>query len=257
MTPSCYCYYPGCVRVAARDVGPQGTLVPLNFCPAHLPPTRRIEAFEALSQYVETLEATGDEDDTDWISMHSGARLTLCAPRIEDIRIEDMALGLAREPRFSGQTDCTLEPYSVAQHSVLVAMRCPPEDQKWAALHDGSEGIGYRDIPRPFKRTSYMRGYRRAEKIAMHAIADAFSLPHEMPASVKRADLEVFEMEQAFLMRGDVERSRMDFDLTPWSWRTAWVNYLNLCADIGLAHVVHGPVHRATATMLFGPGRPL
>ena len=120
------------------------------------------------------LGVPGPNAPLDYIETFTGRRFSPLSPDPSAIVIVDIAHALSHQCRFSGHTRYH---YSVAQHSVLVAMRCPAEDQKWAALHDGSEGIGYRDIPRPFKRTSYMRGYRRAEKIAMHAIADAFGLP--------------------------------------------------------------------------------
>lgn len=254
------CYYPGCRAPAARHFF-NHEIAPLNFCAEHLAPETRVSALRDLSHYVAQLGPNADEDDTDWITMHSGKHLTQLAPTIESITFEDMALGLAREPRFSGQTDSRLEPYSVAQHSCLVVdilrrQGRPVEDQRWGAVHDGSEGIGYKDIPRPFKRTSAMRGYRGAEKVAMRAIADAFGLPREMPASVKIADYAVFECEQAFLMQGGsldgLElASRVGPDLKPWTWRTAWVNYTNLCADLGLTHVLYGAVQRPTDIELF------
>lgn len=257
-TPTCY--YPGCGAPAARHVF-NNEIACLNFCAVHLAPETCVSALRDLSRHVAELGASDDEDDADWITMHSGKQLTQLAPTIETITFDDMALGLAREPRFSGQTDSRLEPYSVGQHSVLVVdvlrrQGRPLVELQWGAVHDGSEGIGYKDIPRPFKRTSAMRGYRRAEKVAMHAIADAFGLPREMPASVKTADLAVFECEQAYLMHGfpleDLELvSQAGLDLKPWSWRTAWVNYTNLCADLGLTHVLYGAVQRPTDIELF------
>lgn len=258
MTPTCY--YPGCPLPAARHVF-NNEIAPLNFCADHLAPETRVSALRDLSRFVESMGPRDDEDDADWITMHSGRHLTQLAPTIETITFEDMALGLAREPRFSGQTDSRLDPYSVAQHSVLVVdilrrQGRPLEDQRWGAVHDGSEGLGYKDIPRPFKRTSAMRGYRHAEKIGMNAIADAFGLPREMPASVKIADYAIFECEQAFLMRSESldgleHLSRVGPDLKPWTWRTAWVNYTNLCADLGLTHVLYGKVERLTDIEIF------
>lgn len=59
-----------------------------------------------------------------WILTASGRHIDLLAPCPDEIMIEDIALGLSRECRFSGQTR---EFYSVAQHSVLVSLIVPEE----------------------------------------------------------------------------------------------------------------------------------
>jgi len=51
------------------------------------------------------------------IDTASGVRLDLDNPRLEDIRIEDVAGGLSKVCRFGAQA---LEYYSVAQHTLLV-----------------------------------------------------------------------------------------------------------------------------------------
>lgn len=62
------------------------------------------------------------------------------------INLEDVALGLSRMPRFAGQTKI---PFSVAQHSLLVAELCPRHRMK-ALLHDAQEYL-LCDIPTPAK----------------------------------------------------------------------------------------------------------
>jgi hypothetical protein len=74
-------------------------------------------------------------------------------PNIRKIFIEDIAIGLERETRWSG---FTIEPYSVATHSVHVSTMLekifPAEPMKWleGLLHDASEAyLG--DMPRGLK----------------------------------------------------------------------------------------------------------
>ena len=54
-----------------------------------------------------------------WQRMLSGRRLNLLDPSPLDVEITDIALGLSRVARWNGQTNGT-EPYSVAEHSLLV-----------------------------------------------------------------------------------------------------------------------------------------
>lgn len=78
-----------------------------------------------------------------WIQTHSGGAVDLLAPLPEMIHPHDIAVGLARIPRFNGHT---IDPFSVAQHSMLVlrifdfmADRPTPEDRLAALLHDAHE----------------------------------------------------------------------------------------------------------------------
>lgn len=50
----------------------------------------------------------------------TGKFVDMLDPQVETIDVQDIAWGLSREPRFAGQTQTTL-PYSVAQHSMVVA----------------------------------------------------------------------------------------------------------------------------------------
>jgi len=51
---------------------------------------------------------------SDWIMTASGVKFYPTQPRIQDIRIEDIAHGLAAVSRFGAHTR---EPYSLGQHS--------------------------------------------------------------------------------------------------------------------------------------------
>ncbi len=83
----------------------------------------------------------------------SGILFSPFAPRAEDIRIEDVAHGLA----------CT----NVAHHSLLVADLCP-ERPLWGLLHEVAEALsGLGDVCGPTKRHPSMgvpMGWRDAER---------------------------------------------------------------------------------------------
>lgn len=141
-------------------------------------------------------------DPAAWIQTATGGRFYPLDPRPEDVRIEDIAHGLANICRFGGQ--CTPF-YSVAQHSLLVASLVPPEDQRWALLHDASEAyIG--DVIRPFKRCPEFERYREIERATMDAICHHFGLQPEEPASIRAADMLALATEARDLMpRAELE----------------------------------------------------
>jgi hypothetical protein len=257
-----------------------GDVRSLDACAAHATREELARSAASLSTLADVLgadEQAGSDAEggaSDAILTASGTSLRLLTPEPESIAIEDVALGLAREPRFSGQTDPLFDPYSVAQHAVLVAYACPPEHRLWGLLHDATEGIGFKDVPRPFKRTRAMRGYRLVEERAMRAVALAFGLPWPMPDCVKAADLAVFEIERAMLMPpwekpydaflADIaEPMRRAADLawtsiggrpgaqeeiqaayTPWPWRVAHKRFLDAYVALGGQHVTRGAAVR-------------
>ena len=78
-----------------------------------------------------------EHDDSDpFVSTFSGGRFHPLKPRIEEVRIEDIAHALSLKCRYSGQ--CARF-YSVAEHSVLVAALVEPRWQPAALLHDAGE----------------------------------------------------------------------------------------------------------------------
>jgi hypothetical protein len=63
-------------------------------------------------------------DDSSWCQVgQRGRQFWPLDPLPEDVHIEDVAYGLSRISRFGGHT--IGEPYSVAQHSVLVSRALP------------------------------------------------------------------------------------------------------------------------------------
>jgi 5'-deoxynucleotidase YfbR-like HD superfamily hydrolase len=84
-----------------------------------------------------------------WISTFTGKQFSLINPHPDDICIEDIAHSLSLTNRFNGHTE---EAYSVAQHSLVVSLLCPPELALEGLMHDAGEAYTG-DIVRPLKAT--------------------------------------------------------------------------------------------------------
>jgi hypothetical protein len=142
----------------------------------------------------------------------TGRRIDPANPRPGDISIEDIAIGLARERRFRGNTK---RPYNVAQHSWIVESLLTKEMKtleslqglspsamnlraKAALLHDASEAyIG--DIITPIKEL--LNDYKELEDRWMQAIAKKFMLPHSLfsGTQLKHKDFMSFKAEVFYL----------------------------------------------------------
>jgi hypothetical protein len=132
-----------------------------------------------------------------WILTYSGKHVELMTPDPEEIDISDIARGLSRECRFTGQ--CR-EFYSVAQHSVLASGLVPQEFALEALLHDAAEAF-IKDIPSPLKKL--LPEYSRIEGILERVIRIKFGLPEEMSAPVRLADRILLATEKRDLMPHD------------------------------------------------------
>lgn len=114
----------------------------------------------------------------------SGRRFSPLDPRLEDIRIEDIAHSWAHLCRFGGHTR---DFYSIAQHSWLVSRVCDPGVALWGLLHDASEAyLG--DIVGPLKQLPEFERYRLAEQPLQRLITARFGLGPDQPDSVTEAD---------------------------------------------------------------------
>lgn len=138
-----------------------------------------------------------------WQRMLSGRRLNLLTPSPVDIEIEDIALGLARNTRWNGQTTGA-HAWSVAQHSVFVVeilrQECPRLTGKkrppasllmTALLHDASEYVTH-DLITPLKAV-VGDVFKEVEDRLMCAVYSRFGLPARpdpvVKAQIKQADL--------------------------------------------------------------------
>lgn len=168
-----------------------------------------------------------------WQRMLSGRRLNLLDPSPLDIEIEDIALGLARNTRWNGQTRGA-HAWSVAQHSdfvVDIVRRLRPRataDVLMAAkLHDASEYVTH-DLITPLKAV-VGDVFEEVETRLLQAIRLRFGLAATLPTStqtlIKDADkiaaateavqLAGFSEQEARTVLGFREKPLSDVKLTP------------------------------------------
>ena len=159
----------------------------------------------------------------------SGVAFDLLNPAAAMVKIEDIAHHLARINRFTG---ATREPYSVAQHSVLVARVIEQEFPGTGLplgglLHDSHEAyIG--DASTPLKELIGRRLFNKiSDKIDM-AIAEALiGDPYDkclmVHPAVKNADLRMLATEKRDLLEPSEREwewtkglEPYDFTITPW-----------------------------------------
>lgn len=124
----------------------------------------------------------------------TGAIMNLKEPDYSKISIDDIAIGLANNVRFAGQT---LEPYSIAQHCVLVAHLAPLEIKLEALMHDSSEAYIH-DIQKPLK-IIINDLYEPIETKWMKAIFKKYNLNYESLSAIKPFDMDMLQIEFDFL----------------------------------------------------------
>ncbi|MGB1026356.1 MAG: YfbR-like 5'-deoxynucleotidase, partial [Rhodospirillaceae bacterium] len=151
------------------------------------PPTRAPDMHERLAA----------QAPRTWQRMLSGRKLNLINPSPMDIEIEDIALGLARNTRWNGQTSGE-HGWSVAQHSVLVTQlvtqlapkRATAALRMTALLHDASEYVTH-DLITPLK-AAVGDVFREVEDRLTAAVNIRFGLPGQTAPDdkklIKRAD---------------------------------------------------------------------
>lgn len=105
------------------------------------------------------------------IETYTGGDFDLFDPDPADVRLADIAAGLAHTCRFGGHSR---QFYSVAQHSLFVSREfSTPRLQLLGLLHDAAEAyVG--DVPRPMKAA--LDGFEEAEHEILASIWDAFDV---------------------------------------------------------------------------------
>lgn len=182
-----------------------------------------------------------------WQRMLSGRRLDLLDPSPLDVEVDDIAHGLARVPRWNGQTQGG-HIFSVAQHSLLVEAlaraKVPRLDRNGRLailLHDAPEYV-IGDMISPFKAV-IGDSYKAVEKRLLTAIHLRFGLPAKLPETlqtlIKSADRSAAYLEARRLAGFAEAEARKFFGpppkfsavlerdyLKPWSAGTAQARYL-------------------------------
>ena len=118
------------------------------------------------------------------ISTYTGRNIDFSNPLPSMIDCLDIARGLSCMCRFNGHIT---KSYSVAEHSMLVAMHLPDELQAYGLLHDAAEAY-IADIVRPAKLL--LDGYLELEECLLEAIAARYGLDVERFSDplIKEAD---------------------------------------------------------------------
>lgn len=166
-----------------------------------------------------------------WIQTYSGLAFDPFMPSFADIRIEDIAHQLALTNRYGGATKV---PYSVAQHSVLVAGFVPPESRLAALLHDAAEAyLG--DVPAPIRRRASLREFNDAENKLRELILLRFEAVHSpMVDSVDCSITRNESLNPRLFPNGPTrDWSRwiqpldgLEPDFPIWTWQEAEANFL-------------------------------
>lgn len=138
------------------------------------------------------------------IQTRSGKDFDLIEPSKNEFTVEDVAHALSNICRYCGHVS---EFYSVAQHSVMVSKLVEPQYALIGLLHDASEAfVG--DVAKPLKEL--LPDYKQVEARIEEFVLSRFGIdPHNIPASIKTADIIALVTEQRDLMHGpDAELMR-------------------------------------------------
>lgn len=130
-----------------------------------------------------------------YLTTASGRAIDIQRITPDDISILDIAHSLSNLCRFAGHTR---EFYSVAQHSIRVALALPPELRLAGLLHDATEAYMV-DLPRPIK--ALLPDYKKLEVRVWKAISSRFGVDHFEHPLVKEMDDRALRTEWEELMR--------------------------------------------------------
>lgn len=134
-----------------------------------------------------------------WIRTYTGGRVYFFEPEKSDIDVLDIFHPLALLCRFNGATKI---PYSVAQHSVLVADNIYKEtgDSYLAytgLMHDSVEAF-ISDVPSPFKQ--FFDGFKEMEVRMEEWLSKKFGFQYPFDPIIKHHDLKSLSTEMRDLM---------------------------------------------------------
>ena len=131
-----------------------------------------------------------------YIETYTGQQFSYANIDNNVIDIKDIAWSLSHTNRYNGHTS---EPWSVAQHSLLVAdlVSFDEELMRYALLHDASEAyLG--DLAGPLKQ--FCPDFKRIEERVEHHIYRSFGMIPKLSPAVKYADLQALGVEKQHFM---------------------------------------------------------
>lgn len=184
------------------------------------------------------LEGIGRDDGRGHIvATASGLPFWPMDPRVEDIRLSDIAHGLSMLVRFNGAVHTF---YSVAQHSVIMsrALDYDRDLAREALLHDGAETyVG--DLIRPVK--AHCPDWCAIDARIDAVIRIRFGLPETMSEAVRQADMRMFATERRDLLtvHQSVDWGALpepyDAPIIPVGWAKAKALFLDRAAELGVS----------------------
>lgn len=178
-----------------------------------------------------------------WIQTFMGDKLDFLNPKIETLKIESIANGLAQESRFGGQGRFF---YSVCQHSINACELAPENLKLEGLLHDFPEGLGLKDLPGPIKRLLGMRSstnvsgfneYKYLETKLLILGIEAFGLSYINSdwKIIKDIDRRLARTEELSLMSNQwhskterIELEPYDIEICELPWREVRDKFLSL-----------------------------
>lgn len=171
------------------------------------------------------------------IATVTGRVIDFLKPDPEQLSLDDIARGLARAPRYAGQTE---RPYSVLQHSLLVAHMVEPRHRLHALLHDAPEAY-LCDVPSPAKEamrqvsTGHGSAYDELEWRLWEAICRRWDIGTHVPNEVKEADTLAMLIEAP--------------ELQPLGWKhQIW----NFAREIDRTRITPGAIHQFHGLLMEG-----
>ena len=173
-----------------------------------------------------------------YLTTVSGRAINIQRITPDDISILDIAHSLSNLCRFAGHTR---EFYSVAQHSVRVAMALPPELRLAGLLHDATEAYVV-DLPRPIK--ALLQDYKKLEARVWEAISFRFGVARFEHPLIKEMDNRALRTEWEELMRHPLPmefkglaRLQADVPLQPKAAYKLFLLTFAQLSDTTLAHL--------------------
>lgn len=172
-----------------------------------------------------------------WIQTSSGRRFYPLDPLPSEVDLGDIASALSKMCRWGGHLPGD-HVFSVAQHSVLVALSLPHDLRAQGLLHDAHEAY-FVDIPSPIKSAIVNADLIAARLDA--AIGDRFGIELcDLPHSVEEADMRSRATERRDLLvpcRWDHEDPKVKpwaAKIEPWSPADARKAFLGLAWKLGI-----------------------
>lgn len=127
------------------------------------------------------------------IRIYSGRLIDPFNPQPEDIEIESIIHSLSIINRFHGNSKY---PYSVAQHSSILARYVPKHLAKAAIIHDWSESW-FNDLASPIKKEC--KDYKKYEKACNKFFMDFFEISPEIAKELDHYDKAIYINERDIL----------------------------------------------------------